>query len=135
MFFHVWEALANNPLSPDLQILSPFLYVIDISAFTGLDPVTDTNKEIKVTDINFRRDSRNFRWSCLCFTLDHCLLSCHWVPLKAAWLHIFYSLWVSMHPDEIPHGSYYVVYSVICSTLFSCMFTFISSNIVHVSIL
>lgn len=61
MFFHVWEALAVNALSPDLQLLSLLLYVIDMSAFTDLEPDTDTNKQLKVTDNNFRRDSRNFR--------------------------------------------------------------------------
>lgn len=59
MFFHAWEALAVNTLSPGLQLLSSLLYVIDMSAFTDLEPDTDTNKQLKATDNNFRRDSRN----------------------------------------------------------------------------
>lgn len=50
-----------NAFSPDLQLLSSLLYVIDMSAFTDLEPDTDTNKQLKVTDNNFRRDSRNCR--------------------------------------------------------------------------
>lgn len=50
-----------NAFSPDLQLLSSLLYVIDMSAFTDLEPDTDTNKQLKVTDNNFRKDSRNCR--------------------------------------------------------------------------
>ena len=61
MFFHVWEALAVNALSPDLQLLSSLLYVIGMSAFTDLERDTNSNKQLKVTNNNFRRDSRNCR--------------------------------------------------------------------------
>lgn len=61
MFFHAWEALAVNTLSPGLKLLSSLLYVIDMSAFTDLEPDTDTNKQLKASDNNFRRDSRNCR--------------------------------------------------------------------------
>lgn len=53
--------MGANAFSPDLQLLSSLLYVIDMSAFTDLEPDTDTNKQLKVTDNNFRRDSRNCR--------------------------------------------------------------------------
>lgn len=74
MFFHVWEALAVNALSPDLQLLSLLLYVIDMSAFTDLEPDTDTNKQLKVTDNNFRRESRNFRGLFFFTKLQLCIL-------------------------------------------------------------
>lgn len=47
----MWEALAGNSAFSDLQQLSSLLYVIDMSAWTDLQPDTNADERLKDTEL------------------------------------------------------------------------------------
>lgn len=68
----MWEALAGNLAFSDLQLLSPLLYVIDMSAWADLQPDTNADEWFKdtklliISEVSLELDLRGFQLTAPC---------------------------------------------------------------------